>query len=399
MNRPSHEVEEISLVIGNRPLALAIHRSVASALGCPFVHLVAGKTVWDVFKRSLDAATRDIEEHPRGKLFRRLIEYGPGDPDDPEIVISDGKTTLSDPECGLCVEFVYSHMVNRFKGELAELLALEPCFALVQRLQQEGHFPSGVQLYWGEMVQQRRQIGTANGERNARWGSFTKGADGLLVEQISIQRSNPWKVLKIHGIVEVKSMTRPNKKVLDQVDRHIVRLGGGIKLGDREWFPGDISFSSVIRIMVLPSTWKLSREWHGVKTDGERAMVFPEPSEPPIQTQVEELEPNLWKITLAWSQEALDQAAYEMTFWYMSQVGSHIYTKRNLPKEWEHMTPEEAGYNAIKMMLYYILLRYISKRQRRLATRLYNVYCFGYPLGVNSQEMLWPKDLSDEDER
>jgi len=149
----------------------------------------------------------------------------------------------------------------------------------------------------------------------------------------------------------------------------------------------------------LPSTWKLSREWCSVKTDRGRTMVFPEPSEPPIQTHLAELKPNFWKITLAWSQEALNQAAYEMTFWYMSQVGRHVYTRNKLPRGWEYMIPEQAGYNAIKMMLYYIPLRYISKRQERLATRLYNVYCFGYPSGVDSNEMLWPEDFPDEDEK
>jgi hypothetical protein len=124
--------------------------------------------------------------------------------------------------------------------------------------------------------------------------------------------------------------------------------------------------------------------------------MLPEPSEPPVRTRVEELEPNLWKITLAWSQEALNQAAYEMTFWYMSQAGRHVYKDKNMPKDWEYMTSEEAGYNAIKMMLYYIPLRYISKRQERLAIRLYNVYCFGYPLGVDSKEMLWPEDFPDK---
>ncbi len=64
-------------------------------------------------------------------------------------------------------------------------------------------------------------------------------------------------------------------------------------------------------------------------------MVFPEPAKPPIQTQYKEVEPSLWKITLAWSQEALEQAAYEMTFWYMSQVGKHIYETKSLPKGWE----------------------------------------------------------------
>jgi hypothetical protein len=63
------------------------------------------------------------------------------------------------------------------------------------------------------------------------------------------------------------------------------------------------------------------------------------------------------------------------------------------------MTPDEAGYNAIKIMLYYIPLRYISKRQERLAIRLYNVYCFGYPLAVDSKEMLWPEDFPHEDNK
>ena len=406
MNRPSNE--EIALIIGNPALASTIHSSVASALKCPLVHLVGSKSVWDVFKRSLDAAIRDIEEHPRGKLFRRLIEYGPHNPDDPEALSSDDETTLSDIECGSCVEFIYSHMVNRFKGELAELLALDPCLTLIQRLQQDGHLPSGTHLYWGEMVQERYQTIIASGECNTGWGSFKKGADGLLVEQIPIQQGKSHNAPKIHGVVEVKSMTRSKKKVIDQINRHIVRLCGGVKLGEKEWSPDDIHFahfkntkkndSGLIRIIVLPSTWKLSRGWHSVKTDKGRKMVFPELSEPQIQTRIEELEPNLWNITLAWSQEALNQAAYEMTFWYMSQVGAHVYTKKRLPKEWEYMTPEQAGYNAIKMMLYYILLCHISERQERLANRLYNVYCFGYPLGVDRKEMLWPEDFPDEED-
>lgn len=402
-------IEKIASIIGNQPLASAIHSSISSAIGCPFVHLAGSKTVWDTFKRSLDAAIRDIKEHPRGKLFRRLIEYGTHDPDEPEALISDSKTTLSDPECGLCVEFIYSHMINRFKGELAELLALDPCITFIQHLQQNGDLPLHTHLYWGEMVQKRRKIRSASGECTTRWGSFTKGADGLIVEQIPIEQGNYKNLLKIYGVVEVKSMTLSKKKVLDQINRHIIRLGGGIKIGEREWSSDDIDFptfnrikkteTSLIRFITLPSTWKLSREWRSVKTDKGRDLVFPEPSEPPVQTQIEKMESKLWNITLSWSQEALNQAAYEMTFWYMSQIGKHVYTKKKLPKGWEYMTPEQAGYNAIKMMLYYIPLRYISKRQEHLAIRLYNVYCFGYPLGVDSKEMLWPKDFPDENKK
>lgn len=402
------DTHKVASIIGNGPLALDIHRSVSSALICPFVCLVGGNTVWDVFEHSLNAAIRDIEEHPRGKLFRRLIEYGPLNPDDPETLISDNETTLSDPECGSCVEFIYSHMVNRFKGEMAELLALDPCIKLIQQFRQEGYLSSSIQLFWGETIQERRKIVRSTKRNNVRWGSFTKGADGLLVERVSIQQSKPHDVLKILGVIEVKSMTCSKRRIFDQINSHIVRLSGGVKLGKRKWTSDNMFFASfksakknesdLIRVMVVPSSWKLSREWHSVKTDNGREIVVTEPSEPPIQTQIEELEPNLWKITLAWSQEALNQAAYEMTFWYMSQVGRYVYTRNKLPRGWKYMTSEQAGYNAIKMMLYYIPLRYISKRQERLATRLYNVYCFGYPLGADSKEMLWPEDFADEDQ-
>lgn len=229
----------------------------------------------------------------------------------------------------------------------------------------------------------------------------------MLAEQILSQQGNNRNLLRIHGIVEVKSMIQSKKKVLKQIHSHIVRLNGGVKLGKRGWSSDNITLlknaqkkdSDLIRIIVMPSTWKLNREWCSVGNNDGRSIMFPEPSEPPLNTQVEKLEHNLWKITLAWSQEVLNQAAYEMTFWYMSQVGKHVYTEENMPKGWEYITSEEAGYNSIKMMLYYIPLRHISNRQERLAIRLYNVYCFGYPLGVDSKEMLWPEDLPSKYER
>ncbi|MEM4066619.1 MAG: hypothetical protein QXV17_07150 [Candidatus Micrarchaeaceae archaeon] len=181
----------------------------STALECPFVHLPDGKTVEEVFERSLNAAIRDIEGHPLGKIFQRLIKYGPSNPDKPKVLEGDNKTTLSDPECERCVEFIYSHMINRFKGELAELLALEPCVSLIRRLQHERHLSLNVHLYWGDMVQERRQNRKAIAEYNTGWNDFVKGADGLVVEQISRQDFNPQNLLRIHGIIEVKSMARP----------------------------------------------------------------------------------------------------------------------------------------------------------------------------------------------
>ena len=398
MGRSSQKnvVARIGSLIHNRPLASGICRSLDRALRCSFVRLAGTKTVWGVFNRSLDAAIRDIKEHPRGELFQRLVQYGPHHPDDPESLSSDGKTVLSDPECGDCVEFIYSHMINRFKGELAELLALEPCIGLVQELQKRGSLPSDIRLHWGEVIQERRRKKTALGSAGTEWGNFVKGADGLLARHAPVRGDDASESIAIHGIVEIKSMVLSAKRVIGQINRHMARLRGGLRLGETEWTSDQIVFDSPnpVRIMIVPASWTLSRDWDFVKKGERKEMVFPEPAEPPTQTSTENLGPSLWKITLAWSREAIEQAAYEMTYWYMSQVGRHVWRMNDLPKGWGGMSAEEAGYNAIKMVLYYIPLRYISERQDRLATRLYNVYCFGYPLGVDSREMLWPEDFS-----
>lgn len=379
-----HTKRRLASILNSVPLASSIHRSIACALKCPFVHLAGGKSVWEVFQASLNAAIRDIERHPRGKLFRRLIEHGPHHPDDPEAPTSDRETVLSDPECGKAVEFIFSHMVNRFKGELAELLALEPCIQLVEQLQQDKRVPSNAQVHWGETVRERPY------SKRRVLRHWAKGADGLLVAE------RPGAKVQVLGIAEVKSMRRSSTSILGQIDRHLARLDGGLKLGDREFPPEAVTVTPgrVTRMIFVPSGWKLSRDFHWEKGDhGGRSMVFPNACGPPVDMRKEQIGPNVWRITLAWSQEALEQAAYEMTYWYMAEVGKAVFTGKTMPKGWEGFTSAEAGCNAVKMMLYYMPLRYLSARQQDRAVKLYNIYSFGYPLGVDHKEMMWPEDL------
>jgi len=394
-------VRKIARIVSNRPLAEAIYRSVVAGLRSNSAHIGNEGTVWDVFQHSLNAAIRDIKEHKRGKLFQRLLEYGVSRSEDTEVLISDGKTLLSDPECGSCVEFIFSHMVTRFKGELAELLAIEPCLKLIEELKRKKRISSLTQLYWGDSIQEPCQIpGTI---LTPEWAGFRKGADGLLVEDLD-------NILKVHGVIEVKSMVRSRKRVLAQIDNHIARLKGGVELVGRRFSPNNIQFSGGLRIIVLPSNWKVSREKRKVKNKRGWSLVFPKNGPPPTRTQILELEPRVWKITLAWSQEALNQAAFQMTFWFMAKVGESIYRKNDLPSELSYMKPSEAGQNNLKQELYYIPLRPISKRQKGLAVKLYNVYGYGYALGVDAPkiltglrgkdwrgEILWPQDVFGED--
>ena len=384
-------IDRIAAILGRKPIAEAVYQAISAGVESADVHLVRGNSVWSVFEYSLDAAIRDIEQHPRGKLFRRLIEFGPHHPDVPRVLTSDGKTTLSDPECGLAVNFVFFHMVNRFKGELAELLSIEPCLALMKELQEEGNVARDVQLFLGEIIEER---GRKTGSRG--YTSFTKGADGLLACRQNEPRPDSSESVAVAGIVEVKSMRVAKKTVFKQIRRHLVRLRGGLRLHEHEFKPNQVSAnaSQLLRIMVVPSTWRLDRRWRRRKTGTGSALDFWELEETPTQTKKERLGSKDWKITLAWSEEALEQAAYEMTYWYMSQVGEHVYSRKELPKEWEGMTPKGAGFNAIKMMLYYFPLRPLSTRKKLRALKLYNVYSFGYPNGVDSKRMLWAEDFA-----
>ena len=382
------DISRIEEIIHDRPLASAIYRSIEKGLNHNFVHL-CGKTVRNVFEYSLDTAISDIESHERGKLFLRLLEYGPPNPDDPEKLINEDNTVLSDPECGQCVQFIFSHMVNRFKGELAELLAIEPCLQLLSQLQEVDRIPVSVDLYFGDTVQERRRINKRN---SVQWGGYTKGADGLVVEHRQMESGK--KGLRVHGAVEVKSMPRPRSKLFNQINQHLDRLRGGVRLNNLIWERDQVVIDSPVSIMVVPSTWKVSREWNRKETATGWSLIVPEPTEPPISTRIEKIGSSQWLITLNWSKEALEQAAYEMTFWYMSQVGNVIYKTKPLPKGWEGMTPEEAGYNSIKMMLYYLILRYISPYQGKRAIKLYNAYSFGYPFAVDAKDVLWPEDFS-----
>lgn len=400
-------LRRIGSIIKNRSLAEAIYQSIHSSLKQKWVHLVGERDVWEIFKRSLESAIRDIEEHPRGALFRRLIEYGAQAPTDPEVQSGEEGRRLSYDECGSCIDFIYSHMVNRFKGELAELLALEPCITLIRKLQGGKNLSPAADLYWGETIHERRKVTLP--DLNSRWGSFTKGADGLIVE-----RERKQLVIDILGVIEVKSMPVSTKRLMDQISLHISRLDGGVKLGEKIWSGDDINHSGLTRIMVVPSTWRLSRDWTSVKTKHGTRIVFPEQSAPSVETRVQKVTQDVWRITLGWSHEALKQAGFEMTLWYMSQVGKSIFRKKNLPRSWNYMTPEQAGNNAIKESLFFITdsESRVSERQIRLAAKLYNIYAFGYPLGIDARRIgsskpqklgpgviLWPEDILGKDDQ
>jgi hypothetical protein len=89
----------------------------------------------------------------------------------------------------------------------------------------------------------------------------------------------------------------------------------------------------------------------------------------------------------------------------MSAVGISVFENKPKPNGLKDMPLDKIGYNSIIEKIYHNMQPYfyeanqekLSKKQKNEKIRmikLYNVYSFGYPLGIDSKEMLWPEDVN-----
>lgn len=343
-----------------------------------------------IFRQSLAASIREIETHPLGILFQEFLKKGPYF-DIGEIPVELEGQHLTDADTALIITFIYAHMVNCFKGAIAELLAAKPCMELMRRLQSNNELPKNTRLFIGDSVKVHAKKGK----------QLSKGADLYFILEELFKDSLT--IISILGVVEVKSYNCSEKQIKKQLNRHLESVKRGLRISNVD-YPSDqvnIGYEKdpyVLQISVLPSSWKLSRSFQFVDSEGGRLLKVGK--DIPLRKYDESIQTgeNEWRITLEWSNEALAEAAYEMTFWYMEKIGEVIYTK-TVPKGWEGMTQAEAGRNAVKMMLYYAILRCRNKLEEQRAIALYNCYSYGYALGMNfknkegKRKMLWPEDL------
>lgn len=345
-----------------------------------------------VFRASLADSLRDIESHPRGRLFQEFLLKGPyeGEGDIPAELRHQ---RLSDKETTTAITFIYSFMVNCFKGALAELLASASCLSVLAQLQQNGSLPDEARLYVGDVVSVNRLRGTG----------LARGADlHILIEN---RKPGATPTVTVAGVAEVKSYFQSKQRLQAQLDKHILRAERGLRVCGLDYSARHVSVGCgrsrrVVRLTVLPAKWRLPRAFRFEPAEHGR-LLHVDPALPLQRSDlITRTGDGQWQVTLRWSKEALTAAAYEMTFWYMEKVGEVIYSG-GVPKEWSRMTPAEAGRNAVKMMLYYAILRCRTARENQRAIALYNSYSFGYALGMSFRnsngrlEMLWPEDLDE----
>jgi hypothetical protein len=385
-----------------------VERAVGAALAAGAV-FPGGGDAQGIFRYTLAASIRDIEGDDRGRLFQRFLRDGPYEHEGPIPPELHGKR-LTAEECAEAITFVYSFMVNNFKGAVTELLAAEACQRLMQDPRVAAGLPGGARLYVGDSVLVRRTSGKGG----------LKGAD-LHLLAVTDQH------VTVAGVVEVKSGRKSAVGLARQLDKHIRRAGQGLIVAGVHYPADRVSLGAgngaVIRVTVLPGEWPLPRTLRFTdRGEMKRELVLDPPVPPRSEDEFIQKGSRDWHVVLRWSREAIAAAAYEMTFWYMEKVGEAIYTKRDgeldpKPKDWAEMTPAEAGRNAGKMVLYYAirpdaimaeetrqqkkpLPRPIARRLSR-AIALYNTYGFGYALGMNyrnsqgRREILWAEDLDE----
>jgi hypothetical protein len=285
--------------------------------------------------------------------------------------------------------FIYSFIVNTFQGCLAEILALPPCLKIVSDLADRGRMPRDAHIYAGESVRVQAVSGSGR----------AKGADLHILSEH--RGEGPASGVSVLGVVEVKSYPRPWKLLLAQLSSHLRAARRGLAVRGMNYDPKRIEVAAVpVQIAVVPAGWHPPRTFRFVEQGG-RSLLHVDPGLPPEETSViTRMSDGSWHVTLRWSKEALAAAAYELTFWYMAKIGQVVYAT-GVPKEWQPMTPAEAGQNAAKMMLYYAILRTGTALEEQRAIALYNAYGFGYALGTSftnpkrRREMLWPEDLRE----
>lgn len=360
-------------------LRAALEESVAGG-----VILEGGTTALEIFRSAVAAAIRDIREHPRGSLLVRFLVDGPyeGEGDIPPDLAAK---RLTDDETARAIAFVYSSMVNAFQGRLAELFAARPVLGLLRDLKERGDVGSDAVLFVGDVVT-APQSERNRRDRAADLHVLTLGVDAAVVAAIG----------------EVKSYAAGSARLRAQLAKHVARCRRGLVIGGQTFAAHQVSLARdpPILVSIRPSDWCLPREFRFEDRDG-GSFLHMKPYDPPAGPDECRLEADgIWHVRLRWSHEALAAAAYGLTFWYMERVGEVAFSEPSRCP-WPEMTPAEAGCNAAKQSLYYAILRRRKRSESNRAIALYNMYGFGYALGMNyrdangRREMLWPQDLRE----
>jgi len=214
---------------------------------------------------------------------------------------------LGDREVMRLFEFIYSSLVNKFKGELGELLARPALLAFLPILRSEN-----VELILGPEL--------ASHQLRRRHGWYP-AADALFCVR------HP-DVFEVVGIAEVKSKATPLSDLRDQVMKNILRLRRGIRARGEDVSP------EAIRVRTFAGQ---SIPIGGVdKSIAERVpalMVIPHRAAGDFRPVRYPDHANQWMSELPYRQDDITEAAYGFMSWYFARIGPRVFYYRSEGKQ------------------------------------------------------------------
>jgi hypothetical protein len=304
---------------------------------------------------------RDFESHPLRNQFIQLLQ--------------DERELLDEQLPGL-VGYLYSSVVNNFKGEIAEILARPVIRRFGDRLGVPVTFVSG----WD----------VAEPQLKLHRVVWAKGADGLLVTGGAR--------LGIAAVIEIKSYRENPEKMAGQVRKHVARLRRGLRIAGRELASSDYDF-------VLP--------------DGSRVAAADAPADIEVASlRIRTPSAELMKATISdglaavaeitFTKAELSKAAFAMTEWFLARLGTIVFHLPGDPHpgavvtRWPDDSLEQVGRWATREAFFhmstrleYYKHRVDSPRTRRALSGtywLYNAMSFGYE-HARGDRMVWAEEL------
>lgn len=293
---------------------------------------------------------------------------------------------LTDREIAKLLEFIYSKLVNKFKGELGEVLAARTIFDFGSQL------GDGVTVFHGSWLSARQLRGR---------GGWYDAADALYCKRDG-------DAFDVIAIAEVKSKGTPVDEMRTQVARNILRLRHGLRLRGEEIPPQHIRVTAG------------GRSVSAVEVDEEHAravttlVIVPWVRAKDGTPVADPSVANLWHAELPYEQDDITEAAYRFTSWYFSGVGPNVfyYTRdgepavgdRRVPAPHQDLSLEENGGHAFMEAIYHTALRKSFDPHepptpgRRTAWQtllwLYNSMGFGYEKAT-TDELMFPDFTPD----
>jgi len=313
------------------------------------------------FAAMVRRVARDFESHPLRDQFIQLLQ------DERELL---------DDQIPPLVEYLYSSVVNNFKGEIAELLAGPVIHRFAKRLGFPVSFVSG----WA----------IAEPKLTAHRVVWAKGADGLLV--VDGPR------LGIAGVIEIKSYRKNIEEMAVQAAKHIRRFRRALRIGNRELAGDAYDF-------VLPDGSRVPAA--SAPTDVEVASLCVRTPRSPLTNAA--LTDGLSAVAeLPFTKDELSKAAFAMAEWFLARLGSVVFHLPGDPRpgtvltRWHEDSLEDAGRWATREAFHHMAgrleryrLRNDSERTKRALRNtywLYNAMGWGYE-HARGDRMVWGDDL------